>query len=61
MGSTPEGDPSAPQDGPENHDHPDNPDQAGQPKRKGGRKPVCWSRRAVNPVTRASSWLMKRF
>ena len=41
MGSTPDGDPGALQDLHEIHDHPDNPDNVGQPKRKGGRKPVC--------------------
>jgi hypothetical protein len=39
MGSTPEAEPGAPQDSHENHDH--HPDAVGQPKRKGGRKPVC--------------------
>ena len=47
MGSTPEGDPGALQDHLEIHDHPDNPDNVGQPKRKGGRKPVCFIQRAV--------------
>jgi hypothetical protein len=47
MGSTPEADPGALQDHHEIHDHPDNPDNVGLPKRKGGRKPVCFTWRGT--------------